>query len=427
MKLLLVTLFVLALLAIPVALLARGRFIEDGPGRLADIRSLGDAIRTARAAHIVFVHGMRAEKRGGSAAFRAALVRRLGGSDDQSPEHFIINLDEDLDDEWPRDATVAGVPIWRTREDWVASRPFVSRYRLTLGGGQRVIVDEVNWWPLLFPLKCRFLLLPEHHLSGGDAAHLALCRNPDWPYHQWITDEEYRAALARPPAGRGAWINRSIKREILNWGLSDAVIALGPMRTFVNGTMQRAFALAEEEAMTAQATRRVIIAESLGSFAVLDSAGSGPVSAYLDQTHDLYFFANQFALLELARIEGLGRTDGVRGLVQAPAETPPSPLARLAQWARTGQRLQAVSAEDWRPRQVIALNDPNDLLTYYVPPLPGATIVNVLVRNARSWLGLFADPARAHTGHAANQQVWDVLLAPGAGRDQSVEPVRMRR
>lgn len=413
MKLLVLAGLALALLVIPSAIYARGRFIETGPDRLADTRSLGDLIRTGSGpVHIVFVHGMRAEGPRGSAAFRAALVARLGGSDDASPETFLLDLGE-----WPRDANLAGVPIWRTREDWAASRPFVYRHRLTLGGGQLVIVDEVNWWPLLFPLKCRFLLLHEHHLSGGDATHLELCRNPAPPFHRWITDEEYRAALARPPAGRGAWLNRSLKREIFNWGLSDAVIALGPMRAHINDTMQQAFALAEDQARAAGVAHRVIISESLGSFAVLDSADRGPVRAYLDRTHDLYFFANQFALLELARIDGLVRAGAAEGAAAAKAaETPTSPLARLSAWGESAQRREAALSEGWRPRQVIALSDPNDLLTYYVPHLDGVKVVNVLVRNARSLLGLFADPVRAHTAHAANRRVWDVLLAPGASR-----------
>jgi len=410
MDLLLLAGLALALVAIAAMLFMRGGFREDGPGRLADTRSLGDLISAAHTpVHIVFVHGMRAEGPQGSAEFRAALVRRLGGSDDARPDSFPINLGE-----WPQGATLAGAQIWRTPEEWAASQPYVDRYRLTLGGGQIVIVDEVNWWPLLFPLKCRFLLMNEHHLSGGDEAHLNLCRNPKPPFHRWITDDEYRAATARPPWGPGVLLNGSLKREILNWGLADAVIALGPMRTLIAGTMQRAFALADDAAKAADAAGRVVISESLGSFAVLDSADTGPVNTYLEQTNDLYFFANQFALLELARIQGLDeapRTESAAGT--AAAQPPSSPLAQLADWG-AAPALEGLSAEGWRPRQVIALNDPNDLLTYYVPALGELRIVNVLVRNARSWLGLFANPIQAHTEHAANPAVWDVLLRPGA-------------
>jgi hypothetical protein len=386
-----------------------GGFIEDGPARLADTRSLGDLIKAGRApVHIVFVHGMRANGAGGSAAFRAALIRRLGGADDAEGDLFTLDVGD-----WPRGATLSGQKIWRTAEEWAASRPFVHRYKLTLGGGQIVIVDEVNWWPLLFPLKSRFLLLNEHRLSGGDEAHLKLCRD-----HRWISDEEYRAAIARPPAGPGARLNAGIKREILNWGLSDAVIALGPMRTHINRAMRRAFALADECARAADARERVIIAESLGSFAVLDSADPGPVRTYLDQTHDLYFLANQFALLELARIDGLERTDADAGtLAEALPGPPSSPLARLAEWGMREPALElvALSEEPWRPRQVIALNDPNDLLTYYVPGIQDVKVVNVLVRNARPVLGLLAHPVDAHSTHAANPAVWDVLLGPGPG------------
>ena len=96
-----------------------------------------------------------------------------------------------------------------------------------------IVVDEVNWWPLLFPVKCRSLLAPETDLSGADREHLKLCARSDAGYYPWLTQQELIAALShKPRSGGGARANAFIKQQIMNWGLADAVIALGPLRTF---------------------------------------------------------------------------------------------------------------------------------------------------------------------------------------------------
>ncbi|HYN45956.1 MAG TPA: hypothetical protein VES64_04625 [Allosphingosinicella sp.] len=413
----------LAALATPQPGHARERFIEGGPQSLAGTRSLGDLIRSASAPiHISFVHGMRAEEPGSSAAFRAGLLRRFGGSASARVRRFL-----DLGDR-PPEASVGAALIWETDEAWAASRPFVDRHTLRLTGGAVVVVDEVNWWPLLFPIKCRFLVLPEHDLSGNEDEHLRLCagQGPEREaalYHPWLTREELDNALrTRPRSGGGARANGALKRQIFNWGLADAVIALGPMRHYLTMTMQRAFAIAVEGVVAGAAEDRVLIAESLGSFVVLDSiardtsgaSGAPAVNAYLDRTNDIYFFANQFALLEFGRIANIPPRP--RPSVSAPADPPSapagdSPLAQLQRLARAD--LPNGGRRDRHRLQIIALSDPSDLLTYRVPEIENATVVNIYVRNANPILfGSLANPMTAHTGHVANPAVWDVLLRP---------------
>jgi len=396
-------LVILAALALPQPGLTQDRIIEGGPQTLADTRSLGDVIRAATApVHVSFVHGMRAEGPGASAAFRSGLLRRFRGSGSGDPVRRFLDLGE------RPDAAIGGRRIWATDPDWAASRPFVDRYTLRLAGGAVVVVDEVNWWPLLFPIKCRFIVLPEHDLSGDDEEHLRLCAGhapaPNRAlYHPWLTDEELRRALDTPSrSGGGASANAMLKREILNWGLADAVIALGPMRQYLHRAMQDAFEIAVEGQVAGRAQDHILIAESLGSFVVLDALNSHApaVGDYLERTRDIYFFANQFALLELARI-----ADAPNASRRAPG--PQSPLGQL-------EALGEVSAAAPRHRQIIALSDPSDLLTYRVPEIRGTIVVNVYIRNARRIFGL-ANPMRAHTGHADNPTVWDVLLAPRDG------------
>jgi len=393
---------------------AQDRFIEGGPQSLNETRSLGDLIRGASAPiHISFVHGMRAEGPGTSASFRAGLLRRFGGTSTPPVRRFL-----DLG-ERPREASIGATLIWPTDEAWAASRPFVDRHTLRLRSGVLVVVDEVNWWPLLFPIKCRFLVLPEHDLSGNEPEHLRLCagQGPEREaalYHPWLTPAELDHALSTAPrSGGGARVNTTIKRQIFNWGLSDAVIALGPMRHYLALTMQQAFTVAVEGVVAGTAEDHVLIAESLGSFVVLDalSAGAVAVDAYLDRTRDIYFFANQFALLELARITNIP-ADGAGVLATAvDARATPregSPLDQLQSLSDAGAVPPRGQA---RRLQIIALSDPSDMLTYRVPAIANATVVNIYVRNAGSILG-FANPVTAHTGHAANRAVWDVLLEP---------------
>jgi hypothetical protein len=45
-----------------------------------------------------------------------------------------------------------------------------------------------------------------------------------------------------------------------------------------------------------------------------------------------------------------------------------------------------------------------------MPAVNGARVVNLYVRNESSFLGLFSNPVKAHTGHAANRAIWEVVL-----------------
>jgi hypothetical protein len=384
-----------------------GKLRYGGPDAIGATRSLRTAIRTAaaqgRSLHIVFVHGIRAERAGGSQAFTKRLAKALGAPPPLSAQRRMLTLQP-----WPETATTSGGQrIWLDEAEWTRSSPFVERSTITASIGT-VVVDEVNYWPLLFPLKCRFLLAPEHDLAGNDIDHLKLCG-------EWIGEERRRGLLStRPKSGGGAKLNASLKHQIMNWGLSDAVIALGPMRIYLNAAIDQAFAYALAGRLTGE--DYVVVSESLGSFVVLDAYARGArnVAALLDRTADLYFLANQFALLDLARIEGLPPEVERAGIVDPTAASPvdaaqaASPMQALATWA--GPRTRNAAADPGLPRQIVAFSDPSDLLTYPVRKLGEAKVVNVYVRNGRRFLGLVADPVKAHIGHVGNDAIWALLM-----------------
>ena len=350
----------------------------DDPAALARTRSLGDVIAQAndRPVHILFVHGIRTDRPGLAGPLMEGLCRYgpVRCPPPGAPERHYIDLG------LLPPAEVMGAPVWLDEGQWRASRPFVDRYRFERPGAAPVIVDEVNWWPLLMAFRCRTLVAPESRLSGVDKAHLDLCR-------PWLTQAQYDAALAGPTvSGGGAWANRELKRQIMNWGLADAVIALGPMRTLIRRAIDEAFGYAAAfDGRGAAGQEFVVVCESLGSFVVLDAAadrfGDAPRARdVVAATSDLYFFANQFALLELARVTGLPAAPRAADLtrlapapppeVSPPEDSPPevSPFAVLSEWA-AGATARPALAVSPRPRQVIAFSDPSDILTYDVPPL----------------------------------------------------------
>ncbi len=385
----------------------------DDPAALARTRSLGDAIDQTRdrPVHILFIHGMRADGPGLAGPFMEGLCRYgpircpAGVAAPLTAQRHYI----DLGTRPP--AEVMGSPVWRDEAEWRASRPFVDRYRFERPGAPPAIVDEVNWWPLLMPLRCRTLVAPESRLSGVDKAHLDLCR-------PWLTAAEYAAALKGPRvSGGGAWANAVLKRQLMNWGLADAVIALGPARTLIRRAIDEAFGYAAAfDGRGAAGQEFVVVCESLGSFVVLDAAGDRFGDApnareVVAATSDLYFFANQFALLELGRVTGLAAVARPGLATPALAASAPevSPFAILSQWARPPAARPELALAP-RPRQVIAFGDPSDALTYDVPPVPGAVVVNIYDRNEFDWFGLIADPIAAHSGHSRNPAVLKAMF-----------------
>jgi hypothetical protein len=389
--------------------------ISGGPAAEDDTRSLRDAIVDAKgrnqALHIVFVHGIRAEGAGTSTDFAKHLAKAIEAPPPGPAMPHLLNLGTRPTATMPGDYDGTGpvdTPIWRSDPEWDASRPFVNRTTIA-GELGSVVIDEYNYWPLLFPIKCRFLLVPEHDLSGNDAVHLKLCKD-----NGWITPADLKTLLgSRPASGGGAKLNAVAKHQIMNWGLSDAVVALGPMQAYLHSTLDQAFDYALEGAAPDQ--EYVVVSESLGSFVVLDAyAAKAPsVKALLDRTADLYFFANQFALLELGRMKlsGAALTGGpgfVAGGVPV-AQPQRSPMSALVQWGASRESPN-LAGRAGLPKQVIAFSDPSDLLTYRMPRLDNVTVVNLYDRNEGDLFGLFANPLKAHVGHVGNKAVWKFLM-----------------
>jgi hypothetical protein len=388
--------------------------LENGPDPLSATKSLGEVIAQSggRAVHILFVHGIRAGDRGSSEAFRGKLRDRVPGLSEpngRTTHRLELCTNPGI--------TFMGERVW-SDAGWNASRPFVDRFEFGRPDGGPIILDEVNWWPLVLPLRCQALLVPEADLAGADIEHLRLCAgfdkdgNPlqDDVHYPWLAKEALDAQLAKePPRGGAAKINGFVKRELMDWGLSDAVIALGPMRRYLHDTIDKAFDLAAAHAVDALgSTEFVIVAESLGSFIVFDAYAheKAHVRGLLDRTSYLYFFANQLALLELGRLHDPSQGPAARTSTGAPALSVHQALEAWAKQPRPEGHDFALAPF----KQIIAFSDPSDALTFRVPAIPPAKVVNVCDHNGADPLHLVAEPVLAHTGHSTNEDVLDIMF-----------------
>ena len=166
----------------------------------------------------------------------------------------------------------------------------------------------------------------------------------------------------------------------------------------------------------------VLITHSLGSYLALSTLNLDlttqisrtqmtPTEYIYEHTSLMYFFANQIPLLELSDIgfppDGSG--DGSRVSSSKPSLT----LKPLGAWnyLRTSYLSRnEPSARCQTSPQIIAWSDPSDLLTYKVPPLNGAIVVNLYVQNATHWLRTFEGPIAAHDRYVDNKYVLNVML-----------------
>ena len=412
--------------------------------------SLGRALCTAgqRAVHIVYIHGIGAEEAGGSWVFQKHLCAFLKGC--RSPKYPVRVSREEADkgpfaSSTPPSYKYMGTEVW-TADNWRASRPFVDHYVLRRTDGGPVVVDEINWWPLVFPLKCRNIVLGEAELAGPDKELLDLCagksdpHKPDEHRYAWITPAQAKAAESLQP--RGARFNRSVKNNLMDWGFADPMMAVGPMRGLFRDAMLQLFA--KSASFTIQGTTPghaqlsaepqadrefIIVSHSLGSFLVFStlrdrvtarrcaalqsaptpsSSGAEAVSQtedratcyILEHTSMLYFFANQIPLLYLATVippqpSGAAQTGGAADL-----------SAQM-------QALQAVRQYFGKTEtHITAFSDPSDLLSWHFPRVPNTVVENCVVRNT-FWHWIIAPPEGAHIKYAQNKEVLRIMMDPG--------------
>src|SRR6201989_2794992 len=204
--------------------------------------SLGDSLRHSdgKEIHIFYIHGIGSDGPTDyySLALRSSICVFL--KDCTSPAGAPIGEWDYADqNQFQPEATAPELQymdeqVWKSADEWRAAAPYAINFTPSRANGQKFYVDELNWWPLTFSLKCRQIIASEASFVAPSKARIETCSrrepNPAVPqrfksYH-WITQEE-APRLSHLPS-KGARANRALKTGLMDCGFSDAVLALGP-------------------------------------------------------------------------------------------------------------------------------------------------------------------------------------------------------
>ena len=202
---------------------------------------------------------------------------------------------------------------------------------------------------------------------------------------------------ARLPATR-AKLNAQAKDKLMDDCLPDALVYQGVARDTIQQRMAQAVLRATGDAEPDAPL--LVLSSSLGSKILFDTLLRMDASAQrtIDRMAYLVMGANQIPLLALVDQQ-------VAGLAATAARAPDSLYSVLL------KRRASVSprSRGTGKLNLVAFSDPNDLLTYTLERERyaglGVEVVNVLVSNAPTWLGLLERPDHAHANYLLNPDV----------------------
>ena len=394
--------------------------------------SLGDSLRHSegKEIHIFYIHGIGSDGPNDydSLPLRNSICAYL--KDCISPAGTPIGEWDYADqDQFRPDAPVPKLEymdeqVWKSADEWRAAAPYAIHFQLTRANGQTLYVDELNWWPLTFSLKCRQIIASDASFVAPNKARIKTCSRREanltvpqrFKSYDWIAPEE-AARMAQLPQ-KGARANRELKTGLMDWGFSDAVLALGPLRLYVLDGIRQLILKSQEDSRVAgvsDPTRQsvdqefIIVSHSLGSYLIFSALdittktttvqqSGNSFEHVLERTSMVFFFANQLRLLELASLDG--PTD--RNLA-----------THLEWWGKLRcdyLKSRSGSSEGCRPPRITALNDPSDLLTWTVPNLPGVEVENYTVKNSTHWFWIIENPTKAHNNYARDKRAIREML-----------------
>src|SRR6201998_1348140 len=256
--------------------------------------SLGDSLRHAegKEIHIFYIHGIGSDGPNDydSLALRSSICAYL--RDCTSPAGTPMGEWDYADqDQFRPDATVPELEymderVWKSADEWRAAAPYAIHFQLTRANGQKLYVDELNWGPLTFSLKCRQIIASDAPFVAPSKARIETCsrREPNlavpqrFKSYDWITPAEAtRLSHLRP---KGARANRALKTGLIDWGFFDAVLALGPLRLYVLDGIRQLILKSQGDSRTAGVSdphrqpvdqEYIIVCHSLGSYLIFSA------------------------------------------------------------------------------------------------------------------------------------------------------------
>lgn len=199
--------------------------------------------------------------------------------------------------------------------------------------------------------------------------------------------------------GKRASLNSALKSELMNDCFSDALIYLGDRGQTIRRAMRAAIAAIGDIRRGANRPL-ILVTESLGSKVVADavigSSGEQRSSTLeaLRGTQVIFMAANQIPLLNLAHPGDVRAADRESAVVSL----------------RDFIQREVAAFRESEDVYIVALSDPNDLLTYELATETDRTTINVRVSNARTYFGWIANPKPAHRGYLSNPRVWRLIV-----------------
>ncbi|MEE9392303.1 MAG: hypothetical protein V3W41_07345 [Planctomycetota bacterium] len=223
-------------------------------------------------------------------------------------------------------------------------------------------------------------------------------------------------------------VNGELKRRIVNKNFADVVLYLGPHGKAIRSGLRQTLEMMIEDGggntsgALAFQRRFAFVTFSLGSRMLLDTVAAMAESAaprHRDVAEQIaegfsgyFMLANQFALLELLQFsyeKGQARDADEISVVLSPQVTAFDKLLRRAEDSVPG-----------KPRvPIVAFSDPNDILSYDIPPwmkeaFPGRFVnVSHHVVKTGYWIPFFgavASPERAHNFYGSDPKVVDLIV-----------------
>ncbi len=416
--------------------------------------STSDAVPNALGArrtpiHIVYMHGINQVGPGDSALLRHGICKYLGECNVVRVDRFYADKGEFALDHAPPDLEYMQTRIWRTPEEWHASAPFFDRYEISGNGHTPIVLDEINWWPVVYPLKCKWLIARDALLTGPSDDQINICSvfptgtqmDPDHPgrflNYAWLSLEQARELKRK--SRHASFANRGLKNGLMDWGFSDAVMALGPIqKILIKGIRQLLQESLRESGVNPETANPTdagpeffFVTHSLGSFLgliALDPDHPDPQLAefpgfamsteekaaadyFAAHTSSFYFLANQVSLIELARIYAPPLPIPPEASSGTPSEE--EKPRSIMHWLEKRKDFLAQHRSLYPIPQIIAWSDPDDLLTWNVPRIKNTDIkvVNLHVCNSGFKLPPFLVwPTGAHDNYARNKKVLQVIL-----------------
>ena len=422
------------------AVMSAQSMVEEA--RQASTLSGALAVAGTEPVRILYIHGIGATGSGGSLDLQRSICRyarkmmhqecvggptRVGDREYADDGIFAPYEEAGSNGLDPKVAAVRymGSPIWTTWDQWHASAPFVDHYRILFRSGKSVLVDEINWWPLVIPIKCQFMMPDETQLAGrwkvrGDN-YLSICSRQEAGVtdvqarsFNWLQAAGYTLDELNERPNRAVLINRWAKVGVMDWRFSDAFLGVGPLRRFISDGIADLLVKCIP-ASADRTTHFIAVTHSMGSYLLTSTLAMqkwedlGVANTMMQDRFDrllqhldaAFFFANQIPLLVMADLDRSS-----------------TEFFAFGEWSR--QRKAYLKASDGETvGRVVAWSDPDDVLTWRLdkdfqrwqtPPGNGIKVENRLVRNGVRWFGLVENPESAHDNYARNSKVLRALL-----------------